>query len=152
MSVTSIGSGNSATGTTSADTVPNPNQTLTQNDFLQLLVSQMENQDPLNPQSDTDMAAQMAQFTSLTNSSAMSGSLSMMQANSLVGSTVSLQIDSNTTSSGVVQGVIVQNGAPQIVVNGSDYSLSQVTSVTPTPTSSTSPASGSTSSTNPTSN
>ena len=140
MSVTSIGSGNSATGTTSADTVPNPNQTLTQNDFLQLLVSQMENQDPLNPQSDTDMAAQMAQFTSLTNSSAMSGSLSMMQANSLVGSTVSLQIDSNTTSSGVVQGVIVQNGAPQIVVNGSDYSLSQVTSVTPTPTSGSTPS------------
>src|SRR5579863_5765960 len=148
MSVSPIAATNPTANTTSADTVPNPNQTLTQNDFLQLLVSQMENQDPLNPQSDTQMAAQMAQFTSLQQSSAMSGSLAMMQANSLVGSTVSLQVNSNTTTSGVVQGVIMQNGSPQIIVNGGDYPLSQVTSVTPTVASSTS----STSASNQTSN
>src|SRR5580692_2832148 len=119
MSVTSIGSGNSATGTTSADTVPNPNQTLTQNDFLQLLVSQMENQDPLNPQSNTDMAAQMAQFTSLQQSSAMSSSLSMLQANSLIGSTVNIQVTPQSTTSGVVQAVqsaaSSSSGSTQIV-------------------------------------
>jgi flagellar basal-body rod modification protein FlgD len=125
---------NVSTGTTSSDTVSGSQQTLTQNDFLQLLVAQMQNQDPLNPQSDTQMAAQMAQFTSLTQSSAMSSSLSMLQANSLIGSTVSLQIDPKTTASGVVQGVILNGGTPQIIVNGSTYDLSQVTSVTPTVT------------------
>ncbi|HEX3857731.1 MAG TPA: flagellar hook capping FlgD N-terminal domain-containing protein [Verrucomicrobiae bacterium] len=123
---------NVGTGTTSSDTVSGSQQTLNQKDFLQLLVAQMQNQDPLNPQSDTDMAAQMAQFTSLTQSSAMSSSLSMLQANSLIGSTVSLQIDPKTTASGVVQGVILNGGTPQIIVNGSTYDLSQVTSVTPT--------------------
>jgi flagellar basal-body rod modification protein FlgD len=105
----------------------------------------MQNQDPLNPQSDTQMAAQMAQFTSLTQSSAMSSSLSTLQANSLIGSTVSLQVDPKTTTSGVVQGVVLNGTTPQVIVNGTNYNLSQVISVTPTPTpattSSSSPAS-----------
>jgi flagellar basal-body rod modification protein FlgD len=89
----------------------------------------------LNPQSDTQMAAQMAQFTSLTQASAMSASLTMMQANSLIGSTVTLQVDAKTTATGVVQGVVMQNGTPEILVNGATYTLNQVTSVAPTVTS-----------------
>jgi flagellar basal-body rod modification protein FlgD len=135
-----------ADSTTSADSIAGAEQTLNQKDFLQLLVAQMQNQDPLNPQSDTDMAAQMAQFTSLTQSSAMSASLSMMQANSLIGSTVELQIGPQTVTSGIVQGVILQNGSPQIVVNGTNFDLSQVLSVAPPVTAPTS------SSTNPTTN
>jgi flagellar basal-body rod modification protein FlgD len=111
--------------------------TLSQNDFLQLLVAQMENQDPLQPQSDTEMASQMAQFTSLTQATAMSSSLSMMQANSLIGSTVTIKLDSqNDTTNGVVQSVLVgaasSDGTPQIMVNGTAYDLSQVVAVTPT--------------------
>ena len=116
------------------DSIPNPSQTLNQNDFLKLLVSQIQYQDPMNPKSDTDMAAQMAQFTSLQQASQSTSSLAMIQANSLVGSTVSVQIDSQHPSvSGVVQGVVVKNGAPQILVSGSGYTLSQITSVSPTP-------------------
>lgn len=126
----------------STDSATGPQQTLTQNDFLQLLVAQMENQDPLNPQSDTEMASQMAQFTSLTQTSAMSSSLADMQANSLIGSTVLLQqANSNSTTSGVVSSVVLgsqsSDGTPQIVVNGTAYDLSQVLSVTPTTTSQT---------------
>ena len=124
-------------GITSTDSVTNNSQALNQQDFLQLLVSQMENQDPMNPQSNTDMAAQMAQFTSLTQSSAMSASLAMMQANSLIGSTVTLQVDPKTTATGAVQGVVLQNGTPEILVNGTTYLLSQVTAVAPTTASST---------------
>ena len=129
----------------SSDSVSGANQTLTQNDFLQLLVAQMENQDPLQPESDTEMASQMAQFTSLTETTDMSSTLSQMQANSLIGSTVTLQeSNSQQTSSGVVQSVLLgaesSDGTPQIVVNGTSYDLSQVLSVTPT-TSTTTPSS-----------
>jgi flagellar basal-body rod modification protein FlgD len=132
---------NAATsGVTSPDTVSGgAQQTLTQNDFLQLLVAQMENQDPMDPQSDTDMAAQMAQFTSLTQSTAMSGSLSALQANSLIGSTVTVQTDSTgDTASGIVTSVALgaasSDGTPQILINGTAYDLSSVVSVTPTVT------------------
>lgn len=133
---------------TSTDSLSGPQQTLNQQDFLQLLVTQMENQNPLDPQSDTQMAAEMAQFTSLQQTTVMSGALSMLQANSLVGSTVTLKIDPQTVTTGVVSGVLLgsasSDGTPQIVVNGTAYDLSQVLTVSPTPagqtgTSSTSP-------------
>jgi flagellar basal-body rod modification protein FlgD len=139
----------------STDSASGPQQTLSQNDFLQLLVAQMENQDPLQPQSDTQMAAQMAQFTSLSQTSAMSSSLSAMQASSLIGATVTVQEpNSKNTASGVVQSVLLgtqsTDGTPQVVVNGTAYDLSQVLSVTPTPTtSSQTPTSSSSSSTQP---
>ena len=116
------------------DTTANPASVLSQADFLQLLVAQMQNQDPMDPQSDTQMAAQMAQFSSLQASTSSSNSLSMMQANRLIGQTVNLQVDPNSTTSGVVQGVVMQNGAPEILVNGSMYTMSQIVGVEPTVT------------------
>jgi flagellar basal-body rod modification protein FlgD len=128
--------------TAATDTATNPTSTLNQNDFLKLLVAQIQYQDPMNPQSNTDMAAQLAQFTSLQQATQSSTSLAMMQANSLVGSTVTVQVDSQTSATGVVSGVVFNNGTPQIKVqttnaNGvtstTNYNLSQVTSVIPTP-------------------
>ena len=42
-----------------------------QDRFLRLLVTQMKNQDPLNPTSDTDFIGQMAQFSSLESTKMM---------------------------------------------------------------------------------
>jgi len=133
MPINSVTSATNATNAiNSMDTVAGPSQSLTQKDFLQLMVTQMQNQNPLEPQSDTQMAAEMAQFTSLQQSSSMAGSLGMMQANGLIGSTVNVQVDSQTATNGVVQGVLLQNGTPEILVNGAAYNLSQVISVAPT--------------------
>ena len=150
MQVNSVASSATTTASGSTtDTTANPASTLSQADFLKLLVAQMQNQDPMNPQSDTDMAAQMAQFSSLTESTNMSNSLSMMQANSLVGSTVNLQIDSNTTASGVVQGVVMTNGSPEVIVNGASYPLNEIVSVAPTVSSGTAATPGSPASNTP---
>lgn len=143
MSVSGITSNNSASGTdavdttnSTTDTYTNPNSELNQSDFLQLLVAQLQYQDPMNPQSDTDMAAQLAQFSSLQQATDSSSSLSMIQANSLVGTTVTLQVDSTDTTSGVVTGVVMSNGSPEITVGGQNYELSQVTAISPTTTTS----------------
>ena len=131
--------------TTTATTTPvaptGAAQSLNQNDFLQLLVKQIQYQDPMNPQSDTQMAAQMAQFTALQQSSQMSSSLSMLQANSLVGSTVSVQVDptSKAIATGVVSGVTMDNGTPQIIINGTAYKMSQVLSLASTVPATTTP-------------
>jgi flagellar basal-body rod modification protein FlgD len=131
------------TTTTSTPDVPsNPSSALNQNDFLKLLVAQIQYQDPMNPQSNTDMAAQLAQFTALQQATQSTSSLAMIQANSLVGNTVTVQVDSKTSASGVVTGVVFNNGTPQITIKSTDasgnvttknYNLSQVTSVIPTP-------------------
>ena len=81
----------------------------------------------------------MAQFSTLTASTQMSSSLSMLQANNLVGTNVTVQVTpgSNTVASGVVSGVTMASGSPQIIVtdasgNATPYNLSQVVSVSPT--------------------
>jgi len=115
-----------------------PAQTLGQSDFLKLLAAQMSAQDPLNPQSDADFIAQMAQFSSLQANTNMQQALSQMQATGLLGRTVTLQVDSGSAPvQGVVTAVQMVKGAPQIVVNGTNYDLSQVIGVTPTVTTTT---------------
>ncbi len=57
------------------------NQDLDKDAFLQLLVTQLKNQDPLSPMDNTDFVAQLAQFSSLEQLSNMNTSL---QSNALV--------------------------------------------------------------------
>jgi flagellar basal-body rod modification protein FlgD len=60
------------TTTTAAPTTPSNALTGTKDQFLKLFMAQLQHQDPLNPQNGADMAAQLAQFsvveqTTLTN-------------------------------------------------------------------------------------
>jgi flagellar basal-body rod modification protein FlgD len=116
-----------------------PPQTLGQADFLKLLVAQLSAQDPMNPVSNTDFAAQMAQFSTLqttqsmqTNMAAVQAGLTGLSANNLLGKTVNLQTTNGLSVTGVVSSVQYQSGTPNIVVNGQAYDLSQVTSVSQT--------------------
>ena len=134
MSVASISSAKAGSSATQSQTASQlPQQALTQNDFLQLLVAQLSQQDPMNPVSDTDFAAQMAQFSALQETQTMQGNMAGIQANALLGSTVQLQSAQGATIAGVVSAVQYAAGTPSIVVNGQPYTLSQVISVTQTP-------------------
>jgi len=122
----------SATGPDAAQAAAAANQTLSQANFLQLLVTQMSSQDPLNPQSDTDFAAQLAQFSALQQSQNMSQDMSVLQANSMMGEMVTVAPTDGTASvSGQVTAVQIQSGTPVVVVNGQSYNLSQVTAIAP---------------------
>lgn len=52
-------------GTGAAAAQRSPNEAMGKDAFLQLLVTQLENQDPLNPTENTEFVAQLAQFSSL---------------------------------------------------------------------------------------
>src|SRR5882757_359723 len=93
------------TPTANTSTVPNPTQSLGQADFLKLLVTQMTSQDPLNPQNATDFVAQLAQFSSLQSSQTMQTDLASLQANGLLGRTVSINSSSGSQISGIVSAV-----------------------------------------------
>jgi flagellar basal-body rod modification protein FlgD len=56
----------SANGSSSsADPTNNSTSQLGENDFLNLLVTQLQNQDPLQPQDDSAFVAELAQFSAL---------------------------------------------------------------------------------------
>lgn len=52
-----------------------PSQELGKDEFLRLLVAQLQNQDPMNPMEDTDFIAQLAQFSTLEQTTKMFNSL-----------------------------------------------------------------------------
>jgi len=116
-----------------AASISNSSQTLDQADFLKLLVTQMSSQDPLNPEKDTDFAAQLAQFSSLQETQNMEGDLENIQATGLIGQTVTVTPSAGAAQvTGVVTAVQVSSGTPELMVNGSAYNLSQIAAVTPT--------------------
>jgi flagellar basal-body rod modification protein FlgD len=124
---------------TSSTTATLSTQVLDQSDFLKLLTTQLSAQDPLNPTSDMDFTAQMAQFTTLEQTKSMVSSLSslssqqqFLQASGLIGRTVEVKIDSNTTAVGTVEGMVVEAGTPKLVINGRSFDLSSVLSVAAT--------------------
>jgi flagellar basal-body rod modification protein FlgD len=90
---------------------------LGQDAFLQLMITQMKNQDPLAPQSNSEFVAQLAQFSSVqgleklnTSFNAFSSgfqSNQALQASSLVGRSVSVETNSSMlTAGGIISGSI----------------------------------------------
>ncbi|HEY6225603.1 MAG TPA: flagellar hook capping FlgD N-terminal domain-containing protein [Verrucomicrobiae bacterium] len=112
--------------------------TLDQNDFLKLLVTKMSAQDPMNPQADTEFIAQMAQFSSLEQAKSMTADMAMLKsqqevltANGLIGRNVAVTGSDNKTIQGMVTSVATNDGAPEVVVNGKNYSLDSVSLISP---------------------
>ncbi len=104
--------------------------------FLQLLVCQMQNQDPLEPSNDTEFVSQLAQFSSLEQLQNLSGESEKSQAFSLVGQYVTFEIkDTNgktTYPEGVVDYVSMVGSKIKLSVNGTLYDYSDLQSVVDT--------------------
>ncbi len=136
MNVTSA---TTATYPNAASTAPAAKKTLGQDDFLKLLAQQFQSQDPMKPMEDTSFIAQMAQFTSLQQSSSMSRDMAdlraqqqLVTANSYLGHSVSVSVNGEIIS-GEVAGVEIKDGTPRLVIGESTYPVSSVVLVKPAP-------------------
>ena len=111
-----------------------PQQSMDKDDFMKILITQLQNQDPTKPMEDKEFIAQMAQFSSLeqmTNMSSqfseLSATLKGAQALNLIGREVEL-----VNGDSLVQGTVeaVTGGAyPQLLVNGAYYDYDDITKV-----------------------
>lgn len=101
--------------------------------FLQLLVCQMQNQDPLNPSTDTQFVSQLATFSQLEQLQNLSSSSDKSQAFSLVGKEVILQTtDSNGKAqfiNGTVDFISISGSKVKFSVNGTLYNQDQLVNV-----------------------
>jgi flagellar basal-body rod modification protein FlgD len=103
--------------------------------FLQLLVTQLRNQDPLEPMSNEDFLTQLAQFQSLDEqmkATASTRSLllaqSLASASALVGKTVTA-VQEGYEITGRVDKVVVLDGQVNLVINGLAVTLEEVIEV-----------------------
>lgn len=122
-----------------AKTASNANSRKTGNDlgkddFLNLLVTQLRYQDPLEPTDDKEFIAQMAQFSTLEQMQNMNSVLTNSQAFSLIGKYVTAnRIDEDTLKVETIQGQVstvkMTNGKVFLVVDDKDVSLDSVSEV-----------------------
>lgn len=113
-----------------------PNNDIGKNEFLQLLVAQMANQDPLSPASDNEFIAQMAQFSTLEQMQNLNQSYDVQKAQSLMGEYVVGEIPASQSSngrpvavSGLVEAIAIEKGVVYLKIGASKLPLSGVTGV-----------------------
>ena len=105
---------------------------LGESDFLNLLITQLKNQDPLNPMKDTEFIAQLASFSSLQQMTSMNnniGSMLAQQNYTNAASMIGKQVTTSDSKSGVVSKVSLEQGQIYLYVGDNKYMLSDITSV-----------------------
>jgi flagellar hook assembly protein FlgD len=117
---------------------------LGQDDFLKLLMAELQNQDPSKPMDDSQTISQMAQFSALEATQQLRQTIqqsnniqSVFQAGALIGKYVQANQADGSVVTGAVTGVdfTSTNGtmAPTLVVNGADLDYSNIVKVSSTP-------------------
>lgn len=135
MEINGYGKYASGVGNTSGKVkVDTKTKELGMNDFLNLIVAQMKNQDINNPMDNTQFIAQMAQFSSLQAMNDLAKVSLQGQATALIGKQVivgkyngsgALEFDQ-----GKVQAVTVFKGETKIYVNDMEYDYKDVMEIT----------------------
>ena len=132
MSISATSGTTGTTGNTSTTTVTKTTD-LGKDDFLKLLVAQLQSQDPLNPMEDKEFISQMAQFTSLEQMKNVSNAVQITQATSYIGKQVTWDDETGEQQTGIAKSVRIVSGEPKIVVGDQNIALAKVTSVTDAP-------------------
>lgn len=101
--------------------------------FLQLLLCQMQNQDPLNPSTDTEYVSQLATFSQLEELQNLSKVSESTQAFSLVGKNVLLYAENSNGKMeeiiGKVDFINITKKGAQLSVEGRTYEMSDLVQV-----------------------
>ncbi len=121
-------------------------QTLDRDAFLRLLVTQMQNQDPMSPMDNTEMIAQLAQFSSLEQMNNLNESfeamnttmeyltgnvdqLNFISAQGMLGKYVKGINAEGKVSSGIVESVTLDDSIVILTVDGKQMPMTGVLSI-----------------------
>lgn len=106
------------------------NKGVSVDDFLNLMVSQLRNQDFMNPVDDTQYVTQLAQFATMQSMQEMSASIKTNYLLSLMGQevtaarfTVSGAVEKET---GVIEKITLTDNEHAVYVNGKKFTLEQI--------------------------
>lgn len=106
---------------------------LTINDFFNLMITQLTNQDFMNPMDDTEYMSQMAQFATMQEMMDLCQYSKQNYVMSMLGKEVSIgknMIGGSTESvTGVVEKIVLEDDEYKIYIDGKPYDLNKVTQI-----------------------
>lgn len=105
--------------------------------FLKLLITELQNQDPMNPMQDKDFIAQLAQFSSLEQMQRLNDGFAGMGKNSaasrafeMIGKKIDYaDLETGETPSGTVSGVVFEDGWPKLEIGSARIEIDRVVRV-----------------------
>jgi flagellar basal-body rod modification protein FlgD len=111
-------------------TPTNPSSTLGQNDFLKLMIAQLQAQDPLQPANTNEYVSELAQFTQVEQTTNLANASELSGAVQLIGRSVSYTNGNGETVTGIVQGAQSSAAGTTVTVEGIPaVKLSSITEV-----------------------
>jgi flagellar basal-body rod modification protein FlgD len=137
MSTTTGVSGTSSTGSTVGANKYN----LKTEDFIKMMVTQLQNQDPMEPAKNQELLAQMSQIGQLQSSSSLQDTLKTVMLQSqltnsgaMIGKSIKAMDADGNVVTGIVNSVKVVDGAVNLQLdNGQTMPLTSVTEIAGTP-------------------
>lgn len=109
---------------------------LTMTDFIKMMVAELENQDPMDPMSNTEMLSQINQMRSISSSEKLSASIealtlgqSLATASTMIGKTVTGVDTLGNKVTGTVDKVTIEDGTAKLYVGSSIIKIDSVTSI-----------------------
>jgi flagellar basal-body rod modification protein FlgD len=109
---------------------------LTTMDFIKMMVAELENQDPLNPMSNTEMLQQISQIRAITSNDELTTSIkslafgqALSTASSLIGKTVTGINTLNEEVTGKVEKVTIEDGVAKLHIDGAIINVGNVTAI-----------------------
>jgi flagellar basal-body rod modification protein FlgD len=117
------------------------NSSLGKDEFLKILMTQLQNQDPMNPMEDKEFIAQMAQFSTLEQTTNMASMLeklintqtqsdSILKYSEMIGKKVEWKNDDAESGSGIVKSIKQsESGILLELENGEEISSDSVIKV-----------------------
>lgn len=135
MTTTSAVGSSSQTSSTSGSSSAGLNG-LTADDFLKLLITQLQNQDPTSPMDSDQLLNQVSQMRALQSNIQLSSSLDSLtlsqqltSATALIGKNVTGTDSNNQRVTGAVESVVVSSGQTMLSIGDSQLPLSSVSNV-----------------------
>lgn len=107
-------------------------------DFIQLMITELQNQDPLNPMDNSQILEQLSQIQSIESTKKLTTTLdavlvgqSLSNASSLIGKQIKGLSDGGQEVAGKVDRVTVEKGTTKLFVGSQSVSLSNIREVLP---------------------
>jgi flagellar basal-body rod modification protein FlgD len=133
-STTGSSSSNSASSATSA--ANDPFSSLDLSDFLNLMITQLQQQDPTNPTDSNQILQELGTMASINSTSQLNTTLQgeaiaqgLSSAGALINANVTGLDDNGNQQNGTVSSVVINNGSPEVVVNGETMQLSNIQTI-----------------------